>query len=59
MLSKANTYHGRVVNVCLSFACAAFIEVVSRDILWFIGSIVIVVMLVIFVKLTTMWLAAF
>jgi C4-dicarboxylate transporter DctM subunit len=35
------------------------IEVVSRDILWFIGSIVIVVSLVIFVKPLTMWLAAF
>lgn len=35
------------------------IEVVSRDVLWFIGSIMIVVMLVIFIKPMTMWLAAF
>ena len=35
------------------------IEVVSRDVLWFIGSIVIVVAMVIFINPITMWLAAF
>jgi tripartite ATP-independent transporter DctP family solute receptor len=35
------------------------IEVVSRDILWFMGSIVIVVAMVIFINPMIMWLAAF
>jgi TRAP-type C4-dicarboxylate transport system permease large subunit len=34
------------------------IEVVSRDILWFLAAIVLVVLLVIFYLPTTMWMAA-